>query len=269
MTRKFTVNENKSYWNEYANKSRDANKGAHSDPFLVELENKFISNILEKIHPQSCLDIGCGNGRRTIFFSQFVKKMKGVDYSEEMIKYANKYLNSQKKKIKEKVSFETADIQKWNETSKYDVVISCRCIINQNSVNKQIELIQKIHRSLKKNGSLILAEGSYEGYQKLNTLRKEVKLEPITIAKINFPIKEKKIFPKIDKLFEFKQIERLGNYYFLSRIVHPLVIFPQKPNPESKINEIACMIEKKINDKFDINYSKTFGAHLLMHLKKK
>jgi SAM-dependent methyltransferase len=269
MTRKFAMNENKEFWNNYAKKSKDAKKGAHSDPFLVELENNFIKNILEKNHFQSCLDIGCGNGRRTIFFSQFVKIIKGIDYSDEMIKHATNYLKNQKNDIKNKVSFETADIQKWNEESKYDVVISCRCIINQNSTKKQLELIQKIHKSLKKNGMLILAEGSHEGYQKLNLLRKKFKLEPISISKINFPIRERSLFPKIKELFEFKKIERLGNYYFISRIIHPLLAHPQKPKPESKVNEIASLIESKMNEKFDVNYSENFGAHLLINLKKK
>jgi hypothetical protein len=132
-----------------------------------------------------------------------------------------------------------------------------------------MELIKKIHSSLKKNGSLILAEGSHEGYQTLNLLRKKFNLEPVSISKINFPIKEKILFPKINELFDFKQIERLGNYYFISRIIHPLLSFPQKPNPESKMNEIALIIENKMNEKLEINFLKTFGAHLLIHLKKK
>ena len=37
MTRKFAMNENKEFWNNYAKKSKDAKKCAHIYPFLLYL----------------------------------------------------------------------------------------------------------------------------------------------------------------------------------------------------------------------------------------
>jgi ubiquinone/menaquinone biosynthesis C-methylase UbiE len=42
------------------------------------------------------LDIGCGNGTRTIRFSKYVKeKTLGLDYSQIMIKHARKTLEKE------------------------------------------------------------------------------------------------------------------------------------------------------------------------------
>ena len=68
---KFTSDENREFWNEYAKKSRDNPYGAHTDNHVVQLENNFIFNQLEQKKPQSLLDIGCGNGQRTIQFLKY------------------------------------------------------------------------------------------------------------------------------------------------------------------------------------------------------
>ena len=236
---KFTQKSNIGFWNEYAKKIKDSPRGAHSDKYLVELEDKFIESILKIKKPITLLDIGCGNGQRTIRFSKFVKgKTVGVDYSENMIKECKTYLLKQKKNIQNKISFSLLDAKMVDELDSFDIIISCRCLVNQTSSKKQVELIKIIHSKLKKNGSFIIAEGSEEGLRKLNSLRKIFGLKKIRAPWHNLPINEKYVLPKILKLFKIKQISRLGMFFFLSRVIHPSIVYPNEPDSNSIINQI-------------------------------
>ena len=94
---KFTVNQNKAFWDEYAKNSKQNPFGAHTDKHVVNLENDFIISQLKIKSFKSMLDVGCGNCQRTLFFSKFVKgNTLGIDYSEKMIYYANLILSRQK-----------------------------------------------------------------------------------------------------------------------------------------------------------------------------
>ncbi len=42
-------------------------------------------------HTKKIMDIGCGNGRDSIYFSQNGLEVTGVDASEEAISYLNQY----------------------------------------------------------------------------------------------------------------------------------------------------------------------------------
>jgi hypothetical protein len=50
-------------------------------------------------------------------------------------------------------------------------------------------------------------------------------------------------------------IMSFGAYYFISRVVHPLVVLPDEPKFEARINEVARKIARNIPgfDKLSIN----------------
>ena len=83
---KFTPEQNRKFWDEYAFKSKNCFFGAHSDKHIVELENRFIISELKSRKTSNLLDIGCGNGQRTLLFSKYADNHTiGIDYSEKMI----------------------------------------------------------------------------------------------------------------------------------------------------------------------------------------
>jgi len=268
---KFTTEQNKEFWDEFAKKSRDNPFGAHTDKHVVELENNFIISELKSRNIESLLDIGCGNGQRTLMFSQFVKrKIKGIDYSDNMIKEANILLDKQSQEIKNKLHFELCSVHNL-DNSKFDVIISCRCFINQPSYEKQIDLFNSLHERLKDGGSLIIAEQSLEGIERLIKIRKEFGLEPITIKWHNLPIKESIVLSQIQDLLSIKKIMRLGTFYYISRVIHPSLVYPDEPKPNSKINELGVKSELILQKDFPVNQNplEKFGAQLLIHFIKK
>ncbi len=267
---KFTPEKNKEFWNDYAKKSKDNPFGAHSDKHVVELENNFIVSELKSRKLNSLLDIGCGNGQRTILFSQLIAgKSKGIDYSEIMINEAKALLEKQSSEIKNNLSFEVGDINDL-ENLKYDVIISCRCIVNQPSNEKQIQLFTNIYNKLKDGGSLIIAEESMEGIERLSNVRKEFGLDRIAERWFNVPINESIVLSNIENLFSIKKIRRLGTFYYISRVLHPALVFPDEPKPNSKINELGLKSELIVQKDISLNQNafEKFGAQLLIHFTK-
>jgi SAM-dependent methyltransferase len=258
---KFTEIQNKTHWNKYAKQNKNNLSGASYDSNLVDLENYYIFLKLKKFKPNSLLDIGCGNGQRTKLFSKYVKgKTLGIDYSENMIKQAKTLENT-------KLSFKNANISNYSDLNKYDVIVSCRCFINQTSSKNQLKLFQILHSLLKKNGHLIIAEASVEGLKNLNSLRKSFGLDPIEEHWFNLHLKEKLIFPKISNIFEINDLKRLGLFYYLARVVHPASIFPKEAKKISKINTIATKSQKIFFENDHI--FEQFGRHLLIDFNKK
>jgi len=272
---KFSPKENKAFWNQYAKKSKQNPFGAHTDDHIVKMENDFITSVLKKKKFESLLDVGCGNGQRTILFSKYIQgKTLGVDYSDEMIDFANTVLSKQNKAVQNKVSFEVQDTQKLDETSKFDVIISCRCFVNQASHSDQIKLFKKLFKKLKSHGSLIIAEISKEGNKRLIDLRKKHGLKPSKPRNRKTPnlyLSESIVFPKIYKLFKIKKIQRGGIFYFITRVIHPVLVLPEEPQSDAKINDVGLASEfifQKILSQ-EKNNLEDFGEHLLIHFIKK
>jgi len=268
---KFTSEQNRKFWDEYALKSKDCFFGAHSDNHIVELENKFIISELKSRKTSNLFDIGCGNGQRTLLFSKYVDNQTlGIDYSEKMIQEA-KTLLLKNVQAKNNLSFEVCDIHDFSKKMSFDVITSCRCFINQPSHEKQIKLFELLYEKLSPDGSLIIAEVSVEGIKNLNSIRKKFGLNPINIKSNNLQISENAVFSKIKDLYSIEKINRLGIYYYISRVLHPAFVYPNEPQPNSKLNELAMKTETLFQNESNntMNCFEKMGAQLLVHFKKK
>jgi ubiquinone/menaquinone biosynthesis C-methylase UbiE len=83
-----------------------------------DLEAKALRIILPQLQFRSCLEIGCGTGKNTVWLEQMADRITAVDFSEEMLTKAKEKIRS------EKVKFRQADITKeWTFTEgTYDLV---------------------------------------------------------------------------------------------------------------------------------------------------
>lgn len=269
---KFNSEQNKEFWNEYARKSKDNPFGAHTDKQVVELENQFIISELKSKRFTSLLDIGCGNGQRTLLFQRYVSgKLLGIDYSPVMIEEANTLLSKQDETIRNGLSFEVADIHNFSKNMRFDVIISCRCLINQPSHEDQIKLFEILHNKLNPGGSLIIAEVSKDGMERLNALRNKHGLGHIETKWHNLHVDETIVFPKIRDLFDIKMIKRLGVFYYITRVLHPSLVYPDAPDPNAKINDLGKNSEIILQNELGTteNSFERFGIQLLVHFIKK
>ena len=83
-----------------------------------DLEGKSLRSMLADIAFDSCLEIGCGTGKNTVWLMEKAKQVTAVDLSEEMLAKARQKINSSA------VNFIQADITKpWHFiNTSYDLV---------------------------------------------------------------------------------------------------------------------------------------------------
>jgi ubiquinone/menaquinone biosynthesis C-methylase UbiE len=166
---------------------------------------------------QRILDIGCGNGYKDVeLCKQRNVMIKGIDYSEEMIKIAKQYQFY-------KLKFEQGDILNLNETEKYDVVITDRCLINLESVPNQIKAIENIYDVLKPNGTYLMMECTKNGLVKINEIRLKLGLEAIKERWHNNYLRDG-VLEYIKNKFKQMEINNFNSTYFLiSRTINALL----------------------------------------------
>jgi SAM-dependent methyltransferase len=176
------------YWDNYS---------THSEHPSVRLRYRFIINQLKKIHFNSLLDIGCGDGYLiNLIKNNFPgKKLYGTDISIKAIK-----LNSSRYKD---IQFFPLDIssKKIDENNKYDVVI-CSEVIEH--LENWEQALKNLSNLINENGYLILTTQSgkrylsdinnghlqHYGLSNLEIELSKVNLNPFTSYKKGWPFYE-------------------------------------------------------------------------------
>lgn len=251
---KFSRKQNRDFWY-----NLDLNSSNYSgDSNIVQLEDKFLIDRLKSIKRGDLLDIGCGKGQRCAMFSKIIKgNILGIDYSENMIKFA-------KKSESNKVKFEHADVLTFTSKKKFDIITSCRCIINTPTDNGQLKILKKIESLLNPSGHLILVERLRQGLNSLNSLRKKIGLHPIPERFHNHYVNESFLMPKLLKNFNLLKLSRLGTSYVISRVIYPKMIYPLEPKEKHVINKIGIELQNTLNNELD-----KYGMQFMIHLQKK
>lgn len=201
---------------------------------------------------KSVLDVGCGNGYSTLEFARkFIKaKFVGIDYSAEMVRYANQALQKSKKNVGARVKFEIGDVRKLSteqgiKGKKFDLIVSERCLINLLDWDEQKKALLEMKKMLKKNGKIILTENTQEGLKRLNDLRETFDLPPIKIRWHNYYMPQRKLEQFARQNFKLTEVKNIGSlYYIISRVVYAKLAILDKKQPDymHPINWIASQL---------------------------
>jgi ubiquinone/menaquinone biosynthesis C-methylase UbiE len=232
------------------------------DFHLREVEIEFLGRRLRD--GISVLDVGCGNGYSTLCFAvQYKSSFVGVDFVPEMVSAA-KQLAGQFT-LKGACDFQVGDVTQLNfPDASFDMVISQRCLLNLPSKELQWKAMEHIARVLKPGGLYLMLEGTLQGLSKLNDLRAGFGLDPIPEADPKYnsfsnKFDEKEMLAKASAFFKKNEdIQRFGMYYFISRIIHPLMVKPQQPKYDAPINAVARQICSTIPNYQDIGHVALF-----------
>lgn len=248
---------------EYYRVRAASGKYATSPDFnLREVEIEYLSRWIKD--GLRVLDIGCGTGYTTLchaamFDSDFI----GVDFVSEMIEQAKSL--SKEFHPKKKVEFQVGDVTKLHfPDACFDVVISERCLLNLPTKDDQWRAVEEVARVLKPGGLYLMLEGTMQGLQKLNDLRNRFGLEPIPEAEAKYnwfsnKFDEEEMIPIALRSFgELEQTQRFGMYYFISRVINPLLVKPDQPKYDALINLIARQICSQFPNFEDIGHVALF-----------
>jgi ubiquinone/menaquinone biosynthesis C-methylase UbiE len=198
------------------------------------------------------LDVGCGLGvalRR--YASERRVEAHGIDYSGNMIAGAKKRLAEEAPDLP--IEFTEASVVElpFAEGS-LDVVTSHRCLMALLDWSLQQDALREIHRVLKPGATLVLMEGTFDGLERLNFYRRQFGLDEIDAGGrdrlLTLKFHERELLEFVEPLFELIRVQRFGMYYFLTRIVQPLLVAPDPPRYDHPINEIAKTIARRVPD---------------------
>jgi len=229
----------KAFWEAEAGRQRDRFTTLRDENQAI-LERDLLMGWLSVLKPERLLEVGCGNGAGLSLFSKFSKRADGIDYSEPFIKAAReKYPN---------LEFYVADVQQLPfADGDFDAVVSERCLINLPSWDEQQKAILEIHRVLNPEGYLLLVEATEEGYRRLNSVRAACGLKPVEVVWHNRPLPYFELERCLTHLFHtLRGGAAFSTYYYLSRVVHPLIVAPEEPKYDARINNVARLIEEKL-----------------------
>jgi ubiquinone/menaquinone biosynthesis C-methylase UbiE len=200
------------------------------------------------------LDVGCGLGYAvTQYASRFDIKAHGIDYSENMIAGARDLIQKNYPGVASRSAFTHASVMELPfPEAHFDVVTSHRCLMALLDWEKQKDALKEIHRVLKPGGVLVMMEGTFEGLEKLNAARAKVSLDPIAPdgrdRLITLKFHEKELLDYCRPFYAHENTHRFGMYYFLTRVVQPLLVSPGKPSYDHKINSVAREIARFMPD---------------------
>ena len=226
------------------------------DIYQREVEHCYIKDYL--CFDSDVLEVGCGNGYSTVFFSDFVKHIDAFDYSENMIYSAKKLVQ------KENIRFFVDNIlEPKNIEKKYDVVICVRVLINLDSFSQQAKAIENMASFLKKGGKLILVEGFKEGFYELSRLRDELGLPLLKASAINFYSSYGELRFIIEQYFEICDNFHLGMYDFMTRIVYPLIKGQENVQHNTDFSNKSELLAKMYNPDAFEHFSRVKGIYAL------
>jgi len=231
------------FWDDKAKEYQQQERATSPDVIDRKLE---IENIVKYIKNNTkVLDIGCGNGYSTIEFAKMKNvKITGVDYSDEMIKHANIALGKLENKLQRRIRFHVEDVLRMDSKEKFDAVVTCRCLINLVNFDEQKQAIKKILGVLKKGGLYIMCEITLDGLNKINSMRKLVGLNEISMKWHNQYFNEKLLLNFLKQYFQILEINNFESLYYIASRVINAKLTPKGKEPDylSEINKIAAKL---------------------------
>lgn len=234
------------HWNSNAKKFKISHQVSWGDIYAIKLETQNISNYIKD--GDTVLDAGCANGFASIMQcgAHKLKKVVGIDFSEEMIAYAQQ--NKSDSEFSEILEFQNGDIRLLDfPDNTFDVVYTTRVIINLPTWEQQKQAVSECIRVAKPGGTIILSEAFFEPFIKLNALRAVAGLPPLVEHDFNRYIKKARLNKYLkEKNLNFEIIDFSSVYYLGSRFLRELATdFEKFVGYSNPINEDFYELEKK------------------------
>lgn len=223
------------YWEDKARAEGDDPNFTLPDYNLRDLEAEYVIRHLRKT--DRTVDVGCGNGATTVRYAEHVEHVIGADFSAPSIERARELHAAPN------VDYRVADVTDLDlPDAEFDVVITERCLINLIDWETQQKAIGEVVRILKPGGRFLMCESFEEPFVRFAELRRSFDLEPMSRHWHNRLLREEEIRPFLERFFDVLAVERMGLYYLISRLVHPLLVSPQAPTYEADVNRIAVRV---------------------------
>lgn len=198
------------------------------------------------------LDVGCGPAvALEEYAQQYDIKAYGIDYAENMVNFARKRLKDEAPNLNVDIK-QASVVELPYENNFFNVVTSHRCLMALLDWELQKKAILEIHRVLKPGGIFIMMEGTFDGLERLNFYRRKFELAEIDSSGkdrlLTLKFHERQLHDFIKPYFKLQRTQRFGMYYFLTRIIQPLLEHPNPPRYDHPLNNLAQKICQEMPD---------------------
>ncbi len=217
-----TKSDTDRHWNERAITECDDAKVNIADTVQRDLELEFIFARLPS--DGRVVEAGCGNGYVTKQIRERVRHVDAFDFAENMIARARAAYGETNNRFFHGSILDPATC----DANAYDAAICVRVLINLRNLAEQVTALENLAGWLKPGGTLILVEGFTDGFAALNRLRNACGLPDLVPASINFYSSLTELQPVIERSFEIAHEFHTGMYDFLTRIVYPQLVGPDR-----------------------------------------
>jgi SAM-dependent methyltransferase len=242
-----TPEEIKKFWSEQARIHGESPSASWSDHRVIELEIDAIGACLEP--GDRLLDAGCANGYSSARYAALGARTVGIDYVPEMVKLADSRRKTLAPDVAERLEFRIGDITSLEfEDGSFDAVVSTRVIINLTVWSDQLQGLRECGRVLRHGGVLLLSEATEQGWQRLNTLRREWGLEDIPMPPFNLYLDQKRLLEAVAGDFAVEDVvDFASSYYVATRVLKPLLasraeVAVDVADPDAEFNRWAAAL---------------------------
>jgi ubiquinone/menaquinone biosynthesis C-methylase UbiE len=243
----------------------DPNTVSLIDKNLRILETNAVLKHLSK--SDVVLDIGCGSAESTVEFALKVKSCIGVEQSKTMLQKGKTLIDS--KNVGNLILQRGNALELDGELRGFDAVISQRVVINFMTWEEQMTVLENAFKALKVGGKLILVENTFEGFENLNSLRRQVGLSDVKLHDWhNYFLVYERFMEFMSQYGTLIHEENFNAYYLLTRVYGNLManfegfgINARKDPIFEKIDFAARIIQEEFNSELKFNLSKgsSFG----------
>lgn len=212
-------------------------------------------------------DIGCGDAESTVHYAKKVGSCLALERSATLRNKASQRFLDAGVKNYELVEGDALDLSKYKE--KFNVVVSQRVVINFMTWEEQKKVIQNIWETLRLGGRYVMVENTFEGFEALNSVRRDVNLPNIKLHDWhNYFLHYDKFMEYISNKFVVEKTHNFNLYYLLTRVYVNMFASFEGYGLNAKKDEIfdlsddaARRLYKIFNDKIKINIDKgeSFG----------
>ncbi len=213
------------------------------------------------------LDLGCGAAESTVMYARAVSKCVGLEQSKTMLEKAEILAESHGIS---NIDFIRGDaLSLGSELGKFDVVISQRVVINFMTWDEQKIVLNNAIEALKIGGKLILIENTFEGFENLNSFRRELGLPNIKLHDWhNYFLVYGRFKEFMSHRMTLIEEDNFNTYYLLTRVFGNLIAkfegFGSNATKDpifEKIDYEARQVHSKFNEKmqFKLGSGSSFG----------
>jgi SAM-dependent methyltransferase len=224
------------YWDGKAEALRTDPAATMKDVILRGLEIEAIGSRLRA--DDELLDVGTGNAFGAISWAARCRRVVAVDYSDGMVAAAREAVRASGRA---QIEVERGDVLDLSRYAGAFSAVSCvRCLINLPAETEQLAAVDQLASALRPGGRLFLIEGIEDTFAAMNALRARADLPAIPLNWHNRLLGRARLENALEARLRITERVDFGEYYFLSRIVHPLLVAPAEPSFQGRLNEVAA-----------------------------